>query len=216
MSSKYTKGDLPNNNYTVCLVHDNDNEKNRGSKGISDLFPSNIFIKFWARKKNNKNSEKMDDRYIIIISKKENDSLDDKFYSENKVTVSKYKCSKELPGEGKTYALYITFDTKKTTYVNFKNNLSDIFINFNKNNFIIDNSYNLYFPLPYSEEKPRNYAIITFDKINNMYPIKYITKIKDILNDYVVDDTKFTVNWAVNKVTDDIIQKNNKNSKKKN
>ena len=118
------------------------------------------------------------------------------------------KDSKLKPGT--THAFFIRSDSG---FDKFKENVFRMFNEFSSINLIKEETYDIYFPQPYPNGEVRNYAIVTFRKINNVKPISFINKFRALIDGSYYNGIKFNIDWASFNVVKDI--KNGKNKVKK-
>lgn len=200
-----------NNPYTICIIHDKKNrnledftcELNNISKEQNDI----LFVK---RCKEN-NDEDKDQSYVACVKKYINDDYcdNDQFKSETGIIIKRCHPKNTPLGNNMTWGFFIKTDKINPQYV------IDIFTNFEKNEFLQKNSYEIISPNPYPNGDSRNYLIVTFEKNDGNYPRKFIRKLMILLNNFQDGESILKVNWLSNSVLKDIKNGENKNFTKK-
>ena len=200
------------NPYTIALIYD---KKNRSFENFVEEFKNCLdgeedllYIKPFLRNDN----QGKDQTYVVAIKKYFNDrySNDENFKAEKGFSIKRYHPDNRPINKNMTYGFFI-----KTDEIRPETILS-IFQKFEATNFLIKDSYEIIFPRPYPNGNERNYLIVTFHKIGDNLPKKFIRKLKFLLDRSIVNGYNLRVNWLSNSVKNDIIQGENKELKIKN
>jgi len=200
------------NTYTVCIIYDKHNREigdfildfKKLEKEDNDI----LFIRGFGTAEH---KDKKDNSYIACVKKYINDdySANDEYIKESGIVIKRSFPQNTPLGINMTWGFFI-----KTDKID-PQNVIDIFINFENHGFIKKNSYQIVFPQPYPNGDDRKYLIVTFDKINNAYPRKFIRKLKLLLHNTCLNNEYLKVSWLSNSVAKDIKKGEVKNFKAK-
>jgi hypothetical protein len=199
---------MNNNQYTVCIVYD---KKNRDQSSFLEEFNklavnANDILFVRSCKKHEK-----DQGYVVCIKKELNDkySTDIEFKENTGINIKRCRPNNEVLKNNTTWGFFIKTDKINPQYI------IDLFTLFEENGFIKKDSYKIIFPKPYPNGNSRNYLIVTFEKVNNIYPKNFIKKVKILINNLQVGEEVLKINWLSNSVMKDIINGEEKELNKK-
>jgi len=163
-------------------------------------------INEWSRREGTEG----DKRYIVSMSKEYHDGLTEELKESMQVVIRFYRQKDSKLKPGTTHAFFIRSDSD---FDKFKENVLSMFNEFSSINLIKEETYDIYFPQPYPNGEVRNYAIVTFRKINNVKPISFINKFRALIDGSYYNGIKFNIDWASFNVVKDV--KSGKNKVKK-
>ena len=200
------------NPYTVCIAEDQHNrlpedfmlELNARSPGVDSI------IYYRPCHNDKEQGHGHNQKYILCLKKEFNDAIeqDEHFTTQTGISVKRLSVDKNPPANNLTYGFFI-----KTDRIN-PQEVINIFLNLEQNNFIISGSYEILYPKPYPDGTDRNYLVVTFKKVNNNYPKNFIKKLKTLLNNTKIGDSFLKIKWVSNSVLRDIRKGETKEIKK--
>ena len=202
MASSDTKNVNP---IGVYLIYDK--KEGRSEEEFSEILPTSLHINSLPHKEGN------DPMYIAVMPKDFYDNnAADELLKELNIVVRRFRPPlNDKLREGTTYGFYITSDA---SYPEFSKNLLEIFSNFEKAEFINNDSYEILMPAPYPNGNMRNYAVLSFRKNDkDIFPKSYIRKLKVLLNGSKYNNITFKVDWVSVNVMRDIKKGNTKDRK---